>query len=695
MRSIARAACAALLLLVAQTADAFQGPFASTTPVGPGGFVLDLDIRWPNGSPPPGGWPVVFMAHGAGGDKTSASFALGTYANDGYVTLSWTARSTATSPTPETLAGDVLALKAWVVDDFEAEAAVSVPVDPARFGIMGFSLGGYTSWSTGLLSTEFATIVPANWGFHFFPESTTLNGSIERRTSGPLAALMPTPYDAAGLQAAVDAVFAPALAAFATCTIPVMTQIAFHDARHGGLLGLHDWQALTAASHRVIYIGTGGHGTPETDEAYRGSMRTRWFAHYLKGEDNGIDDEPRIQLALLGTNERLFYDDWPPADGHSATLWLRDGGALSASPPSGVETADTFTNDPGALTWAAAAPSFNPPQLRANFNKDVIAWQSPPLTDEVLLVGQPSIRLEVSGTGSRYQVNVHLYDQQDGDDPLLLAFGTATVSTSPAVIDVPLSLTGRRVPAGHRLRLEVTNRDDQDVDYTNGYDPSGDVLRYIPFFEDSITSVFHDAARPSSLTLPLVGRDTLPLPGVRCDPTPRVGCRLPSVAGASPLTLKNSSPDSTDSLAWKWGKGSTTAFAELGNPLGDDHYAFCLYAGTTAGSLLLETRAPAGGDCDGKPCWKQLGSDTNPKGFRYGDREQTPDGLKKVLLKAGAAPRAKALVKGRGDNLTASGLFPTLPLPLPLTAQLQTAGSCWEVTYTTASANDATTFKAR
>jgi hypothetical protein len=362
-----------------------------------------------------------------------------------------------------------------------------------------------------------------------------------------------------------------------------------------------------------------------------GGNHRRPFAHYLKGEDNGIDDVPPIQLALLGTNEHLFYDDWPPADGHTATLWLRDGGALSAAPPSGVETADTFTNDPGTLTWAAAAPSFNPPQLRANFNKDVIAWQSAPLTDEVLLVGQPSVRLEVSGTASRYQVNVHLYDQQDGDDPLLLAFGTATAATSPAVVDVPLSLTGRRVPAGHRLRLEVTNRDDQDVDYT----------------------------------------------------------------GASPLTLENSSPDRKDSQSWKWGKGSTTAFAELGDPLAGDHYAFCLYAGTTAGSLRLETRAPAGGDCDGKPRWKQLGSETNPKGFRYGDRDQTPDGLKKVLLKAGDAPRAKALVKGTGDNLAASGLFPTLPLPLPLTAQLQTDGRCWEVTYATAQTNDPSTFKAR
>jgi hypothetical protein len=66
-----------------------------------------------------------------------------------------------------------------------------------------------------------------------------------------------------------------------------------------------------------------------------------------------------------------------------------------------------------------------------------------------------------------------------------------------------------------------------------------------------------------------------------------------------------------------------------------------------------------------------------------------------VLLKAGEAPRAKALVKGKGELLAAGGLFPTLPPPLPLTAQLQSAATCWEVTYTAAQTNDGGTFKAR
>ena len=51
---------------------------------------------------------MVFWGHGAGGDKTSLAGNAAGYANDGYVTLTWTNRSTATDPSPETLAADIV-----------------------------------------------------------------------------------------------------------------------------------------------------------------------------------------------------------------------------------------------------------------------------------------------------------------------------------------------------------------------------------------------------------------------------------------------------------------------------------------------------------------------------------------------------------------------------------------------------------
>jgi hypothetical protein len=675
-------------LVVVPVARAFQGPYASLV-TGHGGFMLDLDVRWPDGAPPPGGWPVVFFGHGAGGDKTSSTNIAERYADDGYVTLTWTNRSTATNPSPDVIGTDLTALTDWLENDFQAEAGVTVPVDPARFGITGGSLGGYTSWCGGLMTNAFATIVPFGWGISFFGDGITLNGSIDRITGGPRAALLPTDYDDVGLDAAFGAVFDPFMAQLPLATIPIMTQMGILDARTGGTHALADYQALTSAPARFIYLGTGGHGTPETDGSFRADLRDRWFAHYLQGVDNGIDDELPIQVALLGTNERIALASWPPPGQAETTVWLRDAGVLSASPPAASVPPASIVNDPGAYTWDIAAPNFPPNQVRNNLPKQTVAWQTAPFTDEALLMGTPSVRLELSGTGSRYQVNVHLYDVQDGSDPLLIATTTATPSTSPTVVDVPMSLTARRVPAGHRLRLEVTNRDDQDLDYTNGFDPSSETLRHIPFFELSTTSVFQDVARPSSLTVPIVGRTSLPLPGVACDPASRAGCRLPSAPGASSITLKKLVPDTKESLAWKWNKGTTTTFAELGDPRTDSSFAFCLYDGT--GALVLDASAPAGGTCGTKPCWKQLGSTSAPKGFQYADKDLTPDGLSKVKVQAGVTPKAKAQVSGKGANLD----LPALPLTLPLVAQLQSSSLCFEVTYATAQSNGPTVFKAK
>lgn len=673
-------------LALPRVATAFQGPYASTV-IGAGGYVLDLDVRWPDGPPPPDGWPVVFWGHGAGGDKTSLAGNAAGYANDGYVTLTWTNRSTATDPSPETLAADIVALKAWLVNDFQAEAGVVVPVDPARFGMTGGSLGGYTSWSGGLMSDAFATIVPFGWGAHFFREGVALNGSIDRQTGGPRAATFPSPYDAATLEAAFEAAFASFLDTFATVSIPVMTQMGMLDARTGGTYALHDYQALASVPAKLLYVGTGGHGTPDSDSDFRRDLRDRWFAHYLKGETNGIDAELPIQVALLGTNEHLAYADWPPPGQDFATVWLRTGGVLAASSPSeGSAAPAQIVNDPGTLTWAAAAPNFNPTTIRNGVSKSTAAWQTEPLTAEVLLIGEPSVRLELSGTGSRYQVNVHLYDVLDGGDPLLLSTTTATLGVSPAVLDVPMGLTARRIPVGHRLRLEITNRDDQDVDPTDAFSPQTGALRTIPFFEDSTTSIFQDPVRPSSLTVPLIGRSSLPLPGV-CDPAPRAGCRQPGAA--SPLALRNDVADTRDSLTWRWNRGAATTFAELGDPVTDDPYAFCLYDGT--GALVLDAVAPPGDLCGTRPCWKTVGPASGPRGWLYADRYLTPDGVSRLQVTAGDAGKAKATVAAKGSTLGA----PSLPLTLPVRAQLQTTGVCFEASYASAQANGPVTFRAK
>ena len=66
------------------------------------------------------------------------------------------------------------------------------------------------------------------------------------------------------------------------------------------------------------------------------------------------------------------------------------------------------------------------------------------------------------------------------------------------------------------------------------------------------------------------------------------------------------------------------------------------------------------------------------RGFKYGDKDLTPNGALAVIAKPGIDGKAKITVKARGLLLRK----PPMPVPaFPLRVQLQAAGSCWETKY--------------
>jgi CSLREA domain-containing protein len=141
-----------------------------------------------------------------------------------------------------------------------------------------------------------------------------------------------------------------------------------------------------------------------------------------------------------------------------------------------------------------------------------------------------------------------------------------------------------------------------------------------------------------------------------CPPVPLTGCLGPS---KSILIIKDSAADDArDKLVWKWIKGPEVLFETLGDPRDETEYSLCLY---DQSGLLLDRKAPPGGTCDGEPCWKLVGSENRPKGFKYKDNELTPDGLQSSQLKSGEDLKSKMLVKGRGSLLQVPDLASIRP----------------------------------
>jgi hypothetical protein len=132
------------------------------------------------------------------------------------------------------------------------------------------------------------------------------------------------------------------------------------------------------------------------------------------------------------------------------------------------------------------------------------------------------------------------------------------------------------------------------------------------------------------------------------------------------------------------------AIGDFGDPLGGSDYTLCVID-RQGGSptLRLSATAPAGGLCAGKSCWAAKST-----AYKYKDKDATPDGLTSMGLGAGAVPgKGKLKVKGKSANLG----VPALGLTTPVTVRLvrDDASTCWEATYSTPIASDASQFKAK
>ncbi len=161
--------------------------------------------------------------------------------------------------------------------------------------------------------------------------------------------------------------------------------------------------------------------------------------------------------------------------------------------------------------------------------------------------------------------------------------------------------------------------------------------------------------------------------GLACPETPFTGCKPPFVPGKSTLQISNKALDTKDALRWKWMRGTRTTLDEYGAPLTTTNYQLCLYDQT---GLRIEVTTPAGGTCAGKPCWKPTGL----TGFKYSDKELTPDGTQKLGLKQGAVEKAKIQFSGVGAALEIPADLTTLVQPIVVQIH-NSDGVCWETIF--------------
>jgi predicted acyl esterase len=81
----------------------------------------------------------------------------------------------------------------------------------------------------------------------------------------------------------------------------------------------------------------------------------RWFDHWLKGEENGLMDEPLVRLFIMNTNEWKEGNEWPLPETKFTPFYLHEDRLLSEREHWVYEGCDSFHDSPwmrGSLQYA-------------------------------------------------------------------------------------------------------------------------------------------------------------------------------------------------------------------------------------------------------------------------------------------------------------------------------------------------------
>lgn len=134
----------------------------------------------------------------------------------------------------------------------------------------------------------------------------------------------------------------------------------------------------------------------------------KWFEHYLKGADNGVDREPAVTYYVMGDvtdrrapgNEWRTADRWPPVPAKPTPFFLHSDRTLSVRKPAPSGTL-SYTYDPKNPVPTVGGPRLTLPagakdQRAIEGRADVLVFTSEPLREPLEVTGRVRLVLWAS-----------------------------------------------------------------------------------------------------------------------------------------------------------------------------------------------------------------------------------------------------------------------------------------------------------
>ncbi|HEV2492626.1 MAG TPA: CocE/NonD family hydrolase [Terriglobia bacterium] len=287
------------------------------------------------------------------------------------------------------------------------------------------------------------------------------------------------------------------------------------------------------------------------------AFHLRWFDHWLKGVDNGVDREPPVRLFVMGGGDahktpegRIFVgghwrneQEWPLARTVTTPYYLHADGTLSTakpdrSAPAGptqylfdprypVPTLGGNISSNGVLMFQGAADQ----RCRKDFwmcederplsaRNDVLVYETPPLDHDVEVTGRLIVKLWASSSTVDTDFTAKLVDvyPPNRDFPAGVDLNVADSIARARYRDslehatlmkpgevysftiemYPTSLVFQR---GHRIRLDISSSNFPRFDVNPN---TGEPLNNNRRWAVADNAIYHDAEHPSEILLPVI-----------------------------------------------------------------------------------------------------------------------------------------------------------------------------------------------
>ncbi|QAY65898.1 CocE/NonD family hydrolase [Paenibacillus protaetiae] len=295
------------------------------------------------------------------------------------------------------------------------------------------------------------------------------------------------------------------------------------------------WRLLTEhdVPNRKIWLGPWEHGPNRARDLHGVAFGEdavvydydinvlRWFDHFLKGIDNGIEREPRASYYVVGENKWRTSSDWTPAESVVTPFYLGSGGrANSAFGDGTLSSSLPVRTEPDIYVYNPSDPVADsgeriPENRRAiELRQDVLCYTSDKLDRSLDIAGELSAVLYAASSAVDTDWVVALSDVDEADNSILLSSYIIRAKyrlgyDKPELLtpdkaerfDIFMPNIAHRFAAGHRIRFSVTSSS-KFVAFPNsntGLNPYDD-----PEPVPATQTIYHSEQYPSCVLLPVL-----------------------------------------------------------------------------------------------------------------------------------------------------------------------------------------------